>query len=114
MEMLWTIYPPPAAHITRRSRWIHPIVDGQQADAHSILDEAELDATDIKTCLRVVIQAKLERQGFIYLPAKERYSVEKVTNAEDAIKLTEEWMKTDGAQELLGKKKDNSFTKWLK
>ncbi|OWF39486.1 uncharacterized protein LOC110464955 isoform X2 [Mizuhopecten yessoensis] len=114
MEMLWTIFPPPAARITRKSRWMHPIVDGQEANAHSILDEEELDATDIKTCLRVVIQAKLERQGFIYLPAKEKYSVEKVTNAEDAIKITEEWMKTEGAQEKLGKKKDNSFTKWLK
>lgn len=71
-----------------------------------------MEATDIKTCLRVVIQAKLERQGFIYLPAKERYGVEKVTNTEDALKITNEWMKTPDAQAML-QKKGNSYSKWL-
>ncbi|XP_052090764.1 uncharacterized protein LOC127727690 [Mytilus californianus] len=93
MEILWTLYPPPAANLShvRKSRWIRPIIQG--TEAWSLLDENTKSSTDIRACLRVVVQARINKNGNVMLPSKNKTGVEYITDVDEAVTYIEEWMK---------------------
>ncbi|KAK3576067.1 hypothetical protein CHS0354_018338 [Potamilus streckersoni] len=94
LDIVWTIYPPTASGLSeiRTSRWIRPVSDGQEA--WCLLDEKIIKETDFRTCLRLVIESKLARNGFIEVPADVRAGVEEVKNPEEALRIVEDFIKT--------------------
>ncbi|KAJ8300377.1 hypothetical protein KUTeg_021896 [Tegillarca granosa] len=98
MEIFWTVYPPSASNISKKSRWIRPIIEG--TEAWTLLDKNIVNSTDIKTCLRLVIQSKIEREGHVMLPAKVRDGVQKVSNPDEAVMIVEEWIKEKQEKQL--------------
>ncbi|XP_071153289.1 uncharacterized protein [Mytilus edulis] len=93
MEILWTLYPPPAANLShvRKSRWIRPIIQG--TEAWSLLDEKTKSSTDIRSCLRIVVQARINKNGSVMLPSKNKTGVEYIKDVDEAVTYIEEWMK---------------------
>lgn len=91
LEVLWTTYPPAATQLNvRSSRWLRPVSKG--TEAWSLLDEKVKKSTDINTCLRLVIQTKIEREGFITLPSNVREGVEQVSDPDLALEKVHKWI----------------------
>lgn len=91
LEVLWTTYPPAATQLNvRSSRWLRPRSKG--TEAWSLLDDKVKKSTDINTCLRLVIQAKIEREGFITLPSDVREGVEEVSDPDLALERVHKWI----------------------
>ncbi|KAK3086986.1 hypothetical protein FSP39_000065 [Pinctada imbricata] len=91
MEVLWTAYPPSACKLkARSSRWIRPIVNG--TEAWSLLDQSMVSSTDARTCLRLVIESRIEREGYVTLPSTVREGVEQVSNCDEALRIIENWI----------------------
>lgn len=57
-----------------------------------IVDDKVKKSTDINTCLRLVIQAKIEREGFITLPSDVREGVEEVSDPDLALERVHKWI----------------------
>lgn len=57
-----------------------------------IVDAKVKKSTDINTCLRLVIQAKIEREGFITLPSDVREGVEEVSDPDLALEKVHKWI----------------------
>lgn len=57
-----------------------------------IVDDKVKKSTDINTCLRLVIQAKIEREGFITLPSDVREGVEVVSDPDLALEKVHKWI----------------------
>lgn len=57
-----------------------------------IVDDKVKKSTDINTCLRLVIQAKIEREGFITLPSDVREGVEEVSDPDLALEKVHKWI----------------------
>lgn len=57
-----------------------------------IVDDKVKKSTDINTCLRLVIQAKIEREGFITLPSDVREGVEEVSDPDLALENVHKWI----------------------
>ncbi|XP_041370876.1 uncharacterized protein LOC121384520 isoform X2 [Gigantopelta aegis] len=93
LEVVWTLYPPQAAGIqARKSRWIRPVVGG--TEAWSLLDERICHQTDFKTCLKLVIQSRLAREGFVSIPSDLRQGVEEVTDLDEAMAKIDRYLAT--------------------
>ncbi|XP_078327196.1 uncharacterized protein LOC111124933 isoform X1 [Crassostrea virginica] len=91
MEVLWTTYPPAATKLNvRHSRWVRPMSKG--TEAWTMLDDEVRESTDINTCLRLVIQTKIEREGFITLPSHLREGVEQVSDPDLALEKVNRWI----------------------
>lgn len=91
LEVLWTTYPPAATQLNvRSSRWLRPRLKG--TEAWSLLDDKVKKSTDINTCLRLVIQTKIEREGFITLPSDVREGVEQVSDPDLALEKVHKWI----------------------
>ncbi|XP_060605128.1 collagen alpha-1(XIV) chain-like [Ruditapes philippinarum] len=90
LEVIWTCYPPLVCGITRSSRWIRPIVKGKEA--WSLLDDDIIRATGMKACLRLVIQSRLQRHGYITVPSDVRDDVEQVTSETEALQIIEKFI----------------------
>lgn len=56
------------------------------------LDDKVKKSTDINTCLRLVIQTKIEREGFITLPSDVREGVEQVSDPDLALEKVHKWI----------------------
>ena len=57
-----------------------------------ISDDEVRESTDINTCLRLVIQTKIEREGFITLPSHLREGVEQVSDPDLALEKVNRWI----------------------
>lgn len=66
----------------------------------NVVDKNIVNSTDIKTCLRLVIQSKIEREGHVMLPANVRDGVLKVSNPDEAVMIVEEWLKEKQGKEV--------------
>ncbi|XP_071096333.1 uncharacterized protein [Haliotis cracherodii] len=91
LEVVWSLYPPKASDVeARKSRWIRPVV--QETEAWSLLDDRILTQTDFRTCLKLVIEARLKREGVVAIPSNVRAGVEEVSNAEEAMEKIEKYL----------------------
>ncbi|XP_053380565.1 uncharacterized protein LOC123537793 [Mercenaria mercenaria] len=92
LEVLWTCYPPDGCSLShvRPSRWIRPIVEGKEA--WSMLDDEIIRATGMKACLRLVIQSRLQRHGYITVPSDVKDDVEHVTSETQALQIIEKFI----------------------
>ncbi|XP_048245837.1 uncharacterized protein LOC125377066 [Haliotis rufescens] len=91
LEVIWSLYPPKASDVeARKSRWIRPVV--QETEAWSLLDDRILTQTDFRTCLKLVIEARLKREGVVAIPSNVRAGVEEVSNAEEAMEKIEKYL----------------------
>ncbi|XP_056009991.1 uncharacterized protein LOC125679923 isoform X3 [Ostrea edulis] len=78
LELVWTLYLPIGCEIS----WYTEIE----------YDEKVKKSTDINTCLRFVIQTKIEREGFITLPSNVREGVEQVSDPDIALDRVNKWI----------------------
>uniref|UniRef100_A0A8W8KNC8 Uncharacterized protein n=1 Tax=Magallana gigas TaxID=29159 RepID=A0A8W8KNC8_MAGGI len=78
LELVWTLYMPIGCEIS----WYTEID----------YDDKVKKSTDINTCLRLVIQAKIEREGFITLPSDVREGVEEVSDPDLALEKVHKWI----------------------
>ncbi|ESP04773.1 hypothetical protein LOTGIDRAFT_155995 [Lottia gigantea] len=105
IDILLTVYPPEATDLDARpSRWIRPIVDG--TEAWSLFDDEILQRTDYKQCLRLVIQAKLDRDGVMDIPTDLKWGVEQVSNIEEALEKVEAYLQLKKQQRIEGEDLD--------
>ncbi|KAL4219316.1 dendrite reproteinration [Mactra antiquata] len=93
LDVIWTSYPPLACQLehVKVSRWIRPIVNGKEA--WSTLDDEIIRTTGMKACLKLVIQSRLHRYGFITVPSDVTNDVEQVTNETQALQIIEKFIK---------------------
>ncbi|KAH3792882.1 hypothetical protein DPMN_146383 [Dreissena polymorpha] len=93
LEIVWTAYPPEACDLQdkARSRWIRPVVGGNEA--YALLDDDIIRQTGLRPCLQLVIQSRLRRDGFIILPSDVRDGVQRVTNEAQALDLIDKFIK---------------------
>ncbi|XP_052790966.1 cartilage matrix protein-like isoform X1 [Mya arenaria] len=94
LELVWNCYPPEACGLAhaRRSRWIRPVVKGQEAWA--LLDDNIMRATGMRACLKLVIKARLHREGYVTLPSDVTNDVEHVTSEVQALHLIEKYIES--------------------
>lgn len=78
LELVWTLYMPIGCEIS----WYTEIDN----------DDKVKKSTDINTCLRLVIQTKIEREGFITLPSDVREGVEQVSDPDLALEKVHKWI----------------------
>lgn len=59
---------------------------------HSTDDKVKSN-TDMRSCLRIVVQARIHRYGHVMLPSKDSNGVDYITDVDKAVSIIEEWMK---------------------
>ncbi|GAB1605533.1 uncharacterized protein LOC115222736 [Argonauta hians] len=93
MEILWTIYPPKGCGRMemKKSRWIRPIIDGEEA--WSLLSVDIMKKTNLRSCLRLVINSTISREGHIKIPSEDDREVKEITDVEKALEEIEKYIR---------------------
>ena len=69
-------------------------------------DQNMMMATGTRSCLRLVLQARIEREGFVALPSHVSSGVEEVANVDEALDIVERWLQKKEKEKECGNEKD--------